>query len=333
MKAAILKDKKRFSIEEVPMPEPKSDEVVIKISYCAVCGSDINRFVTGRGIGLILGHEFSGKITQVGKDVSGWSVGDHVFVNPITYCAKCYFCLHQRENLCTNRGGTGIGGKPGAYAEYVKAKSSQLFRCPDNIGKKEATMAQCLAVAVHTVRVSGMKPGDKVVVIGAGPIGLLVLACSKLDGAGRVYAIEMAEGRKRAAEQMGADQVLDPTGVNAPQQVLELTGIGADVVFCCAGSSQAVRDAVAMVIPGGTVIIVAGDWTAEFNSTHVVDRELVIKGSKAYSDEFAQAVDLITGNKIDCTKLITSVEPLSRIQQVFEELITPVSQVKVLIAP
>ncbi|MBI2910325.1 MAG: alcohol dehydrogenase catalytic domain-containing protein [Chloroflexi bacterium] len=333
MKAAILKDKERFSIEEVPTPRPGPGEVVVKTTYCAICGSDLDRFTTGRGIGLIHGHEFSGRIAEIGEGVEGWSVGDLVAVDPITQCNSCYWCLRGEGNLCPNVGGTGMAGSSGAYAEYAKAKSVQLFRVPEHVGEKAATMAQCLAVALHGFHLSQTKIGDKVIVVGAGPVGLQVLACARLGGAGKVYVVEKAAGRKDAAAKLGADAVLDPGDVDVRQKLLGLTGIGADVVFGCAGNPQAVQDSLALAKPGGTVVLVGNYWVSEISS-EIVMWEVSVRGSRAYQRaDFGEAVELIVDGKVNCEALITGVEPLANIQQAFEELQQPTTQVKTLIAP
>jgi len=331
VKAAVLKDKRCLSVEEVPNPRPGPGEVLVKVSYCAVCGSDIYRFVTGQGIGLILGHEFCGKIVEIGEGIKEWSIDDSVTVDPITQCNSCYSCLHDQGNLCPNRGGTATPENPGGYGEYTKAKAIQLFHAPEGVEEKELTIAQPLAVALHALRQSKMKIGDSVIVIGAGPIGLLVLACARLAGASKVYVVEKAAGRKEAARRSGADAVLHPSEINSREQLLELTGIGADVVFGCAGNQQAVRDSLTLSRAGGMVVIVGNHWTTEIYSD-IVEREVTVKGSKAYlRREFGEAVDLIANGRINCEALITNVEPLSDIQRVFEELQEPTTQVKTLI--
>jgi (R,R)-butanediol dehydrogenase/meso-butanediol dehydrogenase/diacetyl reductase len=333
MKAAILRGKKHFSIEEVPTPAAGTGEVVVKVSYCAVCGSDISRFVTGRGVGLIIGHEFCGKIAEVGPGVEGWSVGDRVVVDPITQCNRCYFCLRDQGNLCLNLGGTGIAGKPGGYAEYAKTIPAQLFHAPDGVEEKEATMAQCLAVALHAIHLSEIKMGDRVIVVGAGPIGLLVVACAKLAGAASVYVIEIADARKAVATKFGADAVIDPTEMNSRERILELTGIGGDIVFMCSNNPGAVQHAFALPRAGGVIVLVGNHWTAEINA-EFVDTEVTVKGLKAYwRREFGEAVDLIASGRISCKSLITDIEPLHNIQQAFEALQNPTTQVKTLIAP
>lgn len=318
---------------DVPTPKPGAGEVLVKITYCAICGSDIDRFVTGRDVGLILGHELCGRITEVGEGVAGWSVGNVVAVDPITHCNGCYYCLHGQENICSDKGGAARGGGQGAYAEYIVAKPIQLARVPDRVGEKEATLAQPLAVALHAFRLSGMKMGDKAIVIGAGPIGLLVLACARLAGAGKVYVVEKAAGRKDAAARLGADAVLDPGEANSRQRLLEQIGIGADVVFGCAGDPQAVRGSFTLARGGGTVVIVGQHWISEISSD-IVDREVAVRGSRAYlGREFGEAIDLIAAGGINWETLITNVEPLSNIQEAFEQLQEPSTQVKTLIAP
>jgi len=333
MKAAVVKDKGRFSIEEVPDPTPGPGEVVFKVSYCAVCGSDLDSFASGRGTGLILGHELCGRIAEVGEGVQGWAPGDRVVVEPITQCGACFWCVNEQGNLCPHRAGTGMAGNPGGYAEYAKAGTVQLFHAPEGVGEKESTMAQCLAVGLHALHLSDLKLGEKVIVIGAGPVGLMVLACARAAGAGKIYVVEKAEGRKKAAAQLGADAVFDPTNAEYREQLSDLVGIGADLVFSCAGSGQAVQDALSFPRAGGMIVTVGNHWKAELTSD-IVDREITVKGSKAYCRrEFGEAVDLIASGMIKSASMITDVEPLDNIQQAFDTLRNPTTQVKTLIAP
>ncbi|MBI2907375.1 MAG: alcohol dehydrogenase catalytic domain-containing protein [Chloroflexi bacterium] len=334
MKAAILKEKGRFSVLEIPTPEPGPGEVLVKVSYCAVCGSDRRRFSRGEDTGLILGHEFCGRIARIGDGVKGWAVGDRVAVDPSVQCDSCYSCLHGYGNICSNRTGNARAGYPGAYAEYVTSKSLQLFLVPAAVDEQEITMAQCLAVTLHAFRQSQMRIGDRVIVIGAGPIGLLMLACARLAGAGAVYVIGKGQGRKALAVELGADAVLDPSEADRRERLLNLAGAGADVVYGCAGDAQAVRDCLALVKGGGTVVIVGSGWETLIQSREIVEREVTVKGSKSYlRSEFGEAVDMISGGRINCRPFITSVVPLVNIQQAFEEMERSANLVKTLIAP
>ncbi|MFH1650567.1 MAG: zinc-binding dehydrogenase [Chloroflexota bacterium] len=337
MKAGILKEVGRFAIEELPMPKAKPDSAVVKVKYCAVCGADLGRFKreTNFGVGL-MGHEFCGELVEVGSELTGWKVGDRVTVDPITYCHQCYYCLSGRQNLCRNRKVGGYFDVPGAYAEYIEVLPEQLFRTPEGMDDKKATMTQCLAVSLHGVKMAEVKLLDNVIVIGAGPIGLMALLLVKAMGAGQTIVFAKGEGRKKVSKKLGADHVIDAKDIGERDEVNKLTnGIGADVVLECSGGADAFINALTMARVGGRVTIVGGyKGPSTIHTTDIYQREVTVNGSLAYThEEFGEALELIARGMVNVDPLITSIEPLDNIQAGFERLRELGDEVKVVIAP
>ncbi len=317
MREAILEGKRRFVVRDAPEPVLGEGELLIKVQYCGICGSDLHTFI--EGVNIRHGHEFSGDIVEVGAGVKGWEVGDRVTAESSSSCGECYWCKRGEMGLCENFLVT-WNQIPGAFATYTKAEYHRLHRLPPEISYEEAVLVEPAAVALHAIRSSNMEAGDVVAVLGLGPIGQLVARLAKVSGAIAVYATEASQSRLELAG--GAvDEVIDVNAVDPVARILELTGgRGPDVVFECAGAISTTQQAVALVRKGGTVVI-AGVCLhpVETFVSNIILRELTLKGSMLFcSAEFATALSLIRDKKIDVAPLITSVMPLDDINEAFE---------------
>lgn len=332
MKAAILKERGVISIEDVETPRPGPGEVVVKVSYCGICGSDLRSFASGAAAGAIMGHEPSGVIAEIGEGVSNWSVGKRVTPIPFDPCWQCYECLHGTPHMCRNTAVIGSLRLPGAFAEYLKVKASQLYATPDEITDQEATLNEPLAVSLHAVLLSQLKVGDSVAIVGAGPIGLMAIHCAKLAGAKGIYVAQRSEPRASMAKQVGADIVINPEKEDFRHAVRQQTGIGADVCLECVGSAEAFQLAIRAIRPCGRVVLVAGSGPTEIIPGELLRRELEIKGSLGYWTEFADGLELLRLRMIKTEGMITKVVPLSDIQGAFNELLQARNHIKVLIA-
>jgi len=340
MKATILEDVGKIVVKDVPKPSPREGEVLVKVKYCGICGSDLHAYKTGiYGLGLTMGHEFSGEVAELGSNVEGWKVGDRVIGKP-TSCGECYYCRRGLINLCekaSEYGGLGIFS-PGAYAEYVVVSTTALYKLPEEVTYKQGTMVDPLSTPVRAVRLSKMKLGDTALVLGAGPQGLLTLQCAKLAGASAVYVTEKAKKRIELAEKLGADEVLNPDEVDVCSRILEVTdNRGADIVFECVGVPATIVDAVRNVRKAGKIVVEGVfDEDVETRFLDIVLNEIGIKGVFAYDDhDFRYAVELIRKKSVDVDSLITDVIPLNDIaEKGFEALIKPQKEsVKILVAP
>jgi (R,R)-butanediol dehydrogenase/meso-butanediol dehydrogenase/diacetyl reductase len=339
MKAAIRRKGGRFSIEEIEPPSAGPGEVVIKVSYCAICGSDLRTVGNDTGIGSILGHEFSGVIAQIGDGVTDWAVGQRVTPDPFAPCGQCYYCVRGMPNLCRNTRVAGRGvlqdDPPGGFAEYIKVKASQLHVTPQEITDQEASLAQPLACSLHAVLLSGIVVGSTVAIIGAGPAGLMAIQCARVAGAKGIYVAQRSEPRATMARKVGADMVINPLEKNFRREVREKTGwVGVDACVNCAGGNDAFALAVGVVRSGGRVIQMGvPSGPLEIPTGSMSGREFELKGSTAYSFEFPDALDMLKQQKINTQEMINLVVPLNDIQAAFDEQLKSRKYVEILIQP
>jgi len=318
MKIAILEARRKLVIRDVQKPVLDKDEVLIKVQYCGVCGSNLHIYVEGIGIGL--GHEFSGDIVEMGFEVDGWKIGDRVAINPRIPCGECYWCIRGEIGLCDKLFLSAIRGQ-GAFATYAKAKYVQLYKLPGELMYEEGTMVEPTACALHAIRLSRVKVGDVVAVLGLGPIGLLVAQLAKISGAKAVYGTEISPSRIELAQNV-VDLVIHPKVANPVDRILDLTGgMGPDIVFECAGNVETTQDSIALVRRGGTVIIPGMCFEAvETSFIDVVLKGLTLRGSLAWSaGEYAMALELIKNRMIDVNPLITDKFPLEDINRAFDK--------------
>jgi threonine dehydrogenase-like Zn-dependent dehydrogenase len=210
MPAAVLRGRGRLEVEDVPVPALGDHEVLVEVSHCGVCGSDLHMVIEGWGRkGSIGGHEWSGVIVGTGGAVTGWAVGDEIVGGPTPRCGTCEPCRAGRPSLCTERDTPGMGGEfQGAFARYVKVDERELLRVPDGLSLREAALAEPLAVALHGITLSGIQAGERALVTGAGPIGALVIAALKAMGVDDIKVSARSELRRTLAESLGASEVV-----------------------------------------------------------------------------------------------------------------------------
>ena len=335
MKAAVFRGIGQVEVAEVPVPEPGPGEVLIRVGYCGICGSDLEAVHTGMyEPGLIIGHEFAGVIAEVGPGVEGWQVGDRVVVNDAIPCGVCPPCREGRLDGCEDLTMVGVT-HDGGMAEYVRITARGLHRLPEGVTLRQGALVEPLAVALHGVRRSRLKPGDQVLVMGAGPIGLLTLQCALLAGARRVVVTEIDPTRAALAERLGAAAVLDPTRENVGVALRgPIGGQGPDVIYICTGAPAPYQDAVSLVRKGGQVFVLGlcvEPVAADFMS--VVLNDLCIEGSLAGRAEFPAAIDFVAQGRVDVEPLISHEIPLEEVvAQGFARLDTPGSgAVKILV--
>ena len=339
MRAAILEDAGKIVLRDVPKPSPREGEVLVKVKYCGICGSDLHAYKTGMyGLGLTMGHEFSGDIVELGSDVKGWGVGDKVISKPDS-CGECYYCRRGLINLCEKGIEYGLGiFSPGAYAEYVVVPAGGLYELPEELTYEQGTMVEPLSTPVRAVSLSEMKLGDTALVLGAGPLGLLTLQCAKLAGARAVYVTETAEKRMELAKKLGADEVLNPDEVNIRSRILEVTeNRGPDVVFECVGVPDTILDAIGTVRSAGKIVIEGiFDEDVKTRFLDIILKEIGIKGVFGYNyHDFRCAVELIRKKLVDVDSIVTDIISLNDIaEKGFEALIKPEKEsAKILVAP
>jgi len=329
MKAMVFRGVRDLRLEDVEKPQPRRKEVLVRVAYCGVCKTDIHIF-TGAFPAkppVILGHEFSGVVEELGEDVKTLKRGDHVAVNPIVYCGECKYCVQGRTNLCENAvvlGGAGEIILDGAYAEYVRVPEKNALRIDPEVSLKHAAMTEPLACVVHGIELIDVKPGDRVVVIGAGPIGLMLAQMAKNSGSSKVLVMDLRDERLKVAEKVGVDITVNPLREDPLRAVEEATqGEKADIVIEAVGSIKTVEDSFKYVKKGGKVLIFGvppEGAPARIIPFDIYFKEISVIGSYAVpAESFIKAASIISGKRVDLDPLITEVYPLERLREAFEK--------------
>lgn len=329
MKSLLLSAYSHLEIADLPTPPVGAQEVLVHVQACGICGSDVHGYdgTSGRRIPpIVMGHEAAGTVAAVGKDVTGFSIGDRVTFDSTVYCGKCSFCASGDVNLCDNREVIGVScadyRRPGAFAEYVAVPARILYRLPDAIPFAEAAMLEAVSVALHAVRLSQVAGGETALVIGAGMIGLLTLQAAKAAGCSRVLIADVDTSRLQLAEGVGAEEALHCSGSELTAEVLRRTNNrGVDLALEAVGRNETVASAIDCTRKGGNVTLI-GNVTADVNLPlqKVVTRQIRLQGSCASAGEYPEAIRLIETGQIQVKPLITAVAPLEEGAQWFQRL-------------
>jgi (R,R)-butanediol dehydrogenase/meso-butanediol dehydrogenase/diacetyl reductase len=345
MRVAVLTDIRKIEIIEKPKPEIHSKEALVKVAYCGICGSDLHGYQTGIMIpvGAVMGHEFSGTVSAVGDAVKNVQLGDRVAVKPIPQCGECYWCQRGQYSICPSAIESGLGinvDNDGAFAKYVKIRytDKMLFKLPSNVSFKQAALVEPLATSLHAVRMSRVRYGDNVLILGAGMIGLGVLQFLRLAGAGEVIVMETSTPKSKLALEMGADAVLNPfvEKEELENEIFKRTnGIGADVVFECAGVPLAFQTCIDYVKSGGQVMVVGiNDQDVAFNNFQMVVREIEMKGVLGYYNEFKDVIEHLARGEIRAAPLISDIIAINDLEEKgFKRLMDTKDMVKILVKP
>ncbi|MBD3213158.1 MAG: alcohol dehydrogenase catalytic domain-containing protein, partial [Candidatus Lokiarchaeota archaeon] len=326
----------KVSIEEVEIPEPKSNEILLEIAYCGICGSDLHAF-RGKHPFIPLpatpGHEFSAIIEKVGKNISHFQKGDKVTVEPSLTCGECYNCRIGRYNICENLRVMGCQGD-GAMADYLIVPSEKVIPIPDELSLLEATLSEPIAVGVHAVKRAGVLLNKNVVIIGSGMIGLSVIINVVKAGAKEITVTDLSDSRLKKAEELGATQTINATKTDAIEEIKQNQPYeGIDVVFECVGVEQSIRDAIEIVRKGGKIIVVGvfGEET-KIQMAYVQDRELELIGSLMYTRrDFTEAVQMLANKEVPPELFISKIMPLEKAQHAFEQAFNKEENLKIIL--
>ncbi len=337
MKAAVLREGGHVRVEDVPDPEPGGRQVVLRVIYCGICGSDLHALrAGGLAEGAILGHEIVGEITALGPGVRGFEVGDRVTTLSAVPCDQCDRCEAGMFRTCRNGWQIfGYTGVPGGYAELLLTHSSIIEKVPDETTDIVAAFNEPAIVGVHAVRISRMRPGDTAVIIGAGPIGLLVLQAARLTNPGPIFVVEPSVGRRQVAMKLGATACFDPFNDDVAGFLLRETDVGPDVVFECAGARGTLQSAIEWVRPGGQVMVPGVNMEDdEISPLAMVGKECEIVGSLGGGELFADVLGMLSRGLIDVEPMVSRIVSLHELDAVLQELGTPeCDDIKVLVAP
>ena len=337
MRAAVYHGQNELEIEDVPVPEVGPGDVLLSVSHCGICGSDLHFVLEGWGRpGSIEGHEWSGRVVAVGSGVTRWAVGDEVVGGPSPRCGECAYCRDGRPSLCTGRNTPGMSvHRDGAFAEYVRAHEDGLLRIPDGVGLREAALAEPLAVALHGLTRGGVRAGQRVLVTGGGPIGALSVAAARARGVTDVVVSEPHPRRRALAERLGAVTIA-PAELVAPRSPGDIVADPFDVALECSGNRAAMEAALGQLERGGTLVLVgAGIHPPKFDPNRILLNELVITGSFVYdADGFDRALELLASPDFPSDVLLEPDDvPLDGLFGALEDLAGGMLSAKVLVVP
>lgn len=312
MKASYFLGKGSFEVRQAPELHPGPGEVVIKNMVCGVCGTDVHIFHGEPGSAdvnppVVLGHEYSGEVVEVGEGVTALKPGDHVTVDPNIYCGECVYCRNGKKQLCETMQAVGVT-RDGGFGEYSLVPAAQAFQLEDSVPYEAGAMAEPVACCLHGIDLAGIKAGDRVCIVGGGAIGLIMLQLAKLSGASSLVLSEPNEKRRQVALSLGADAAIDPTAPDARSAYEAALGDGADVVIECVGNNAAVKSAFQLAKKGATIVLFSVpkvDATFDLPLFDVYKKELTIRGSFVNPDTHERAVRLINSGKLDFTSIIT----------------------------
>jgi L-iditol 2-dehydrogenase len=320
MKALVLSEYKNLQLQDMPVPQPADDELLIKIKACGICGSDVHGFdgSTGRRIPpIVMGHEASGVVEAVGRNVKDFRLGDRVTFDSTVYCGECFYCQRGQVNLCEDREVIGVSTplfrRMGAFAEYVTVPARIAYALPESMPFAHAALIEAASVAVHGASLTPIEPGDTAVVIGAGMIGLLTLQAARQAGAQRVFVVDLDDTRLKMASDLGATETFNSKTQNVVAEIQRRTeGRGEDVALECVGITDAIALAVESVRKGGAVTLVGNVAPKiELGLQSVVSRQIRLQGSCASSGEYPEVIAMMADGRIRVEPLVSAVAPLA----------------------
>lgn len=343
MKAVSIVGKGKVRIEDIPKPAVAPGMLLIKVTYCSLCGSDIERVygshwdTDGPWLasirGSILGHEWVGSVEEIGQGVEGWSVGDRT-VDGRLFCGRCWYCVRGMSLLCMGgrvrahpydnlqSGKTPAPERYGALTEYVVRAAAGRLKVPDHVSDEEAAMSEPLATGVTSVLNAEVRLADATVIIGCGHIGLSVLAAAKAAGAAPIIAIDKIDARLDAAREMGANITLNADKTDVIKKVVDITEAGPDVIFI-AVSSQAtgiLEQAFEMVRYHGRIMIVGNAAPATLNPGRWLTKEVRVEGTVHMGEAMIPSMKLIENGQVNLKPMVTEVIPLEEAQRAFDSL-------------
>lgn len=326
MKAAVFYGKHDLRIEELPKPEPGPGQVLVRVHFCGICGTDVHIFEGDEGAakspaGTVLGHEFAGEIAAVGAGVSAYQVGDRVCIDPNELCGQCDYCRGGIGHYCTHMNGYGTTVH-GGFAEYCVVPISQVYRIPDHLSFAQAAMAEPVACCIHGIDMCEIKPGDTVAVFGAGMIGLIMLQLAKLSGAATLVSIEPIAEKRELARRLGADLTIDPITENVAEVLKAHQIERVQTVIECVGRTDTIEQAIAIAGPKAVVMmfgLTKPDDEISVKPFDLFKREVVLKAS--YINPYTQkrAVSLISSGKIDVSTMICDTISLEELPDVLAD--------------
>lgn len=329
MKALVYQGPKQLAVVDMPQPQPQKGELLVKITACGICGSDVHGYlgITGRRTApMIMGHEFAAEVAGLGEGTTrGFQPGDRITIQPCVSCWSCKKCDEGYNNVCETRDFMGAMDYNGAMAEYMCVPEKLAYRLPDNMTDNEGSLIEPLAVAYSGVKKAGNLAGKNVVIIGGGTIGQLALTVVKTMNPKKVILSDLSNFRLETAKRLGADVTINPKDKDFTAEVrAAFDGELADVAIEAVGIGPTVAQALDSLAPQGTCVWIGNSAkTIEVNMQQVVTRELKILGSYIYThEEFGETIEFLHQNKLDLSSLVSRELTLEEAPQMFADLTT-----------
>lgn len=330
MRVAIMEGIGKMGFTQRPIPIPKEDEVLVKLEYVGICGSDMHYYETG-AIGdfvveppFVLGHEPGGTVVEVGSKVKHLKVGDRVALEPGKTCGHCRYCREGKYNLCPDVVFFATPPVDGVFQEYVAHEADLCFKLPDNVSTLEGALIEPLAVGFHAAIQGDAHLGQKAVVMGAGCIGLVSLMALKARGVQEVYVVDVMDKRLDKALELGATAVINGKKEDVVARLNQLTGgLGTDLAIDTAGSEFTVRQAIMAAAKGSTIVLVGYSRTGEMNmpTDFILNKELTLKSVFRYRHIYPIAIEAVASGKVNLKGIVSNIFPLSDIQNAMDESI------------
>lgn len=327
MKVAVMNGIGKMGFEEREIPHPKENEVLVKLEYVGICGSDLHYYETG-AIGeyvveppFVLGHEPGGTVVEVGENVKHLQVGDRVALEPGKTCGHCEFCKQGKYNLCPDVVFFATPPVDGVFQEYVAHEADLCFKLPDNVSTLEGALIEPLAVGFHAAIQGDAHLGQKAVVMGSGCIGLVSMMALKARGVSEVYVVDIMEKRLEKALELGASGVIHGAKENVLERVKELTGgNGTDLVIETAGTEITTRQAIQMAKKGSTIVLVGYSKSGEMTlpMSLALDKELSFKTVFRYRHIYPMAIDAVASGKVNLKGIVTDIFTLDEAQKAMD---------------
>ncbi len=323
IRAALMMGPKKIEMGEVPMPEPKDDEVLVNIKHVGICGADLEFFEDG-AIGAwklefpaVIGHEPAGVVAGFGKNVKGLKEGDAVSIEPGIACGSCEYCTTGQYNLCAEMSFMSIPGQAkGAFQEYVAWPANRVFKLPEGVGTLEGALVEPLSVGFNAVKNSGAEIGDEAAIVGSGCIGLCTLLALRARGVTDVYMSDLEKVRMDKARELGATAVFDASKENVTEKVMEMTdGQGVNMAYECTGVPKAVDQGVALLKKGGTLTLIGlfgqADIPVDLNALIFV--EGTFKSNFRYRYQYPIALKALGAGIVPLEKIVSHRFPLEKL--------------------
>ncbi len=331
---AILVTPKHFEIREVPVPEPKAHEILLKVEYVGMCGSDIHGFEFGPYIPpkdpnqeIGLGHEVAGEVVRIGEAVTRFKVGDKVLIEPGVPDDSCTYCRTGRYNICPDV--DFMATQPnyrGALCQYMTHPEDWTYHVPEGMSTMEAALVEPAAVGMHAAVLGDAKLGSHIVILGGGTIGLMTLQACRSLGATDITVVDVIDSKLELAKRLGAKEVLNGRELDVVEYLRSEDRFGdhgVDLVFECGGSSFLTQQAVQLVARGGKIVIVGTQSEPVPIDFLKINREVTIQTSFRYCNNFPQTIEAIASGKFDVAGMVTNVYDYQDVQQAFTDAIDP----------